>query len=106
MKKRDLKFECISQRCALESIYEQLKDKYDLNLTENGGIPVLTGKSALGEFQLFAETDEFYFYVKFPPRKQSFWRTIFMGNNTHWHPESQCEALKSVVDFMEGTIKL
>lgn len=100
----------------LEFIYEQLKDKYDLLLTNtfslNAGytidVPVLCGKSVLGRFELYKEDDdcdEFVFTVEFAIPKKLRW---FLPEEkyTHCHPQTQEQALEDVIAFMEGTLKL
>ena len=89
----------------LETLYEQLKSKYDLLLTNtlslNAGFSVdfqvLYGKSKLGKFYLFSEyfidgDYGFNFSVDLPN-----------GESTHWHPQSVEQALDDVVAFMDGT---
>ena len=89
----------------LKVIFEQLKDKYDLVLTNtfalNDGyeidVPVLCGRSLLGTFYLYKEDpdwDEFVFSVAHSD-----------GHHDHWHPQSREQALEDVVAFMEGTHK-
>ena len=86
----------------LEFIYEQLKDKYDLVLTNafalNAGfhadIRVLTGKSLLGIFYLYKDADpEFILEVDCSD-----------GARAHWHPDSREDALQDVFDFMDNAI--
>ena len=84
-------------------IYDQLKDKYDLELTSGLALDarfgwdmgVLTGKSVLGRFYLYDNG-----------------ANIILDYDTeegiahrHWHPEDTAEALNYVVAFMEGTIQ-
>ena len=78
----------------LEFIYNQLKDQYDLVLTNafaldtgfNADINVLSGKSLFGTFYLYKATDpEFIFEVN-----------LSDGTYTHWHPDSKEEALQDV----------
>ena len=97
----------------LEFIYNQLKDKYDLVLTNtfalNAGyeidVPVLCGSSALGRFELYKEDanwEEFVFTVEFAtPKKHKGHHSSEQG--THWHPQSLEEAMTDVIAFMEGT---
>ena len=102
----------------LEFIYEQLKNKYDLLLTntfalDNGyttDVPVLCGESVLGKFELYVDDDfqdgsyEFVFSVTFPaPKKRSWFFSADTG--THWHPQTKEQALMDVIAFMEGTHK-
>ena len=88
----------------LEILYEQLKGKYDLLLTNtfslNAGFDVdfhvICGKSKLGKFYLFPD----YFV------DGDCWFTFSVdlpnGEYTHWHPNSVEQAMKDVVAFMEG----
>ena len=100
----------------LEFIYNQLKDKYDLVLTNtfalNDGyeidVPVLCGTSVLGSFQLYVDDDwadghyEFVFSVKFATSKKD--GCFFpIRDGTHWHPQTKEQALSDVIAFMEGT---
>ena len=91
----------------LEILYAQLKDKYDLLLTNtfslNAGFKVdfqvLYGESRIGKFYLFSEyfvdgDYGFNFSVDFPN-----------GEGTHWHPRTKEQALEDVIAFMEGTHK-
>ena len=99
----------------LEFIYNQLKDKYDLVLTNtfalNAGyeidVPVLCGSSALGRFELYKEDedwDEFVFTVEFAAPKKLRW-SLAEEKYTHWHPQTKEHALEDVIAFMEGTHK-
>ena len=102
----------------LQIIYEQLKDKYDLVLTNtfalNDGykidVPVLCGESLLGSFQLYIDDDwadghyEFVFSVKFAAPKKDGW-FFPKRDGTHWHPQTKKQALEDVIAFMEGTHK-
>ena len=107
MRNNDLKF-----------IFEQLKAKYDLLLTNtfaldagyNIDVPVLCGESKLGKFELYVDDDfqdgygEFVFSVEFPaPKKRSCFFPADTG--THWHPQTKEQALEDVIAFMEGTHK-
>ena len=89
----------------LETLYEQLKGKYGLLLTNtfslNAGFDVdfqvIYGESKLGKFYLFSEyfidgDYGFTFSVDLPN-----------GEYTHWHPNSVAQALKDVIAFMDGT---
>ena len=98
---------------SLEFIYEQLKDKYDLLLTNTFAlddgytidVPVLRGKSALGRFDLYKEDDdwdEFVFTVEFATPKKLKWY-LPKERYTHWHPQSVEDAINDVIAFMEGT---
>lgn len=97
----------------LELIYEQLKDKYDLLLTNTFAldsgytidVKVLCGESALGRFDLYKENDdwdEYVFTVELAKPKKTLWCPS--GEKyTHWHPQSLNQALEDIVAFMEGT---
>ena len=102
----------------LEFIYEQLKSKYDLLLTNTFAldagytidVPVLCGESVLGKFELYVDDDfqdgsyEFVFSVTFPaPKKRSWFFPADTG--THWHPQTKEQALEDVIAFMDGTHK-
>ena len=86
----------------LSYIYQNLKDKYSLTLTNalslNAGfgwdMEVLTGESDLGRFYLY---DEGVHYILNYDTEDGM-------ANKHWHPENTEEALCYVVAFMEGTI--
>lgn len=86
----------------LDFICDQLKDKYDLELTTglalNAGfdwdMKVLTGKSDLGRFYLYDNGANLILDYD----------TEEGIANRHWHPEDTAEALTLVAAFMEGTI--
>ena len=100
----------------LDIIYDQLKDKYDLLLTNTFALDdgytwdmkVIRGVSVFGRFDLYKEDDDddqFVFSVDYTnPRKPSC-DHLFDGKYTHWHPQSVEQALNDVVAFMEGTHK-
>lgn len=87
----------------LELIYEQLKDKYDLQLSADKTI--LSGNAALGAFQLTGEDDEFFFLIRFTKRYRTFWSPIIGEKYYHCHPSSIEDAQKCVTGFMNGTRK-
>lgn len=98
----------------LEIIYEQLRDKYDLTLTNTFALDagysidvmVLCGTSKLGTFHLYHECDdwdEFVFSVEFAEPKQDL--TPPFDKYTHWHPRTIEQALSDVVAFMNATLK-
>lgn len=98
----------------LDFIYEQLKNKYDLILTNtfalNSGytidVKVLCGESAFGKFHLYKEDDdcdEFVFTVELASPGKPRWY-LSAEKYTHWHPQSRDQALKDVAAFMEGTL--
>ena len=87
----------------LEPVYAQLKDRYDLTLTTGLAVdagfgwdlPVLTGKSG---------KDTFYLYDN--------GANIILDYNTetglsdsHWHPEDEEDAVRLVIEFMEGHLR-
>ena len=86
----------------LKYIYDQLIDKYDLELTTglaldagfSWDMEVLTGKSILGRFYLY---DEGCHYILNYDTEKGI-------ANKHWHPGDTAEALELVAAFMEGTI--
>ena len=86
----------------LKYIYEQLKDKYDLQLANGLELDagfgwdreVLTGENDLGRFYLY---DEGCHYILDYDTEEGI-------AGKHWHPEDTEEALRYVVAFMEGTI--
>ena len=91
----------------LGSIHEQLKDKYDLLLTNTFAlddsytidVPVLRGVSALGRFDLYKEDEdqnEFVFSVEYAQPNAG-------EKYTHWHPQTKEQAMRDVIAFMEGT---
>ena len=99
----------------LQIIYEQLKDKYDLLLTNTFSlddgytidVPVLRGTSVLGRFDLYKEDedcDEFVFTVEYAKPKKPAWCRA-AEKYTHWHPQSREQAMNDVIAFMEGTHK-
>ena len=97
----------------IEILFGQLKDRYDLLLTNTFAldsgytidVPVLCGESVFGKFNLYKEDeawDVFVFSVAYSrPRKSPFCRTV--EKYTHWHPQSRDQALSDVIAFMEGT---
>ena len=86
----------------LELIYDQLKDKYDLELTTGlaldagfgWDLKVLSGKSAMGRFYLYDSGANFILDYD----------TEEGMAKKHWHPEDTEEALHYVVAFMENMI--
>ena len=86
----------------LNYIYDQLKDKYDLELTTGLALDagfgwdmeVLTGKSVLGRFYLYDEGCHFILNYD----------TDEGMADRHWHPEDTAEALGYVEAFMEGQL--
>ena len=102
----------------LDIIYEQLKDRFDLTLTNtfalNDGytidVKVLCGTSSLGTFHLYKECeyddwDEFVFSVTFPKPRLRLLYPLVAEKHTHWHPQTIEEATNDVIAFMDGTHK-
>lgn len=86
-------------------LYAQLKDAYDLVLTntfslENGAedygedFAILLGESSAGKFQLYDEG-----IIVFDVDKPD-------GTYTHWHPLDMEEAIEDIQAFMEGHCKV
>lgn len=99
----------------IEIIYEQLKDQYDLLLTNTFAldsgytidVPVLCGESVFGKFNLYKEDDdwdEFVFSVEYVEPRRPRWY-LPAEKYTHWHPQSREQAQRDVIAFMEGTHK-
>ena len=84
-------------------VYNQLKDKYDLLLTNTFSlddrwsidIPVLFGKSSLGQFELYCDGALLIFDIDYVD-----------GSYTHIHPMDVPTAIDRVSAFMEGTLKV
>ena len=102
----------------IELIYEKVKDKYDLLLTNtfslNKGFtsdfPVICGETEQGKFYLYADDLDpdphgyaFVFSVDYEKRTL-FRRTV--KRHTHWHPQTIEEAVKDVEGFMSGKFSL
>ena len=89
----------------LKAVYEQLKDQYDLTLTntfslengeENYGVDfeILCGESSAGKIQLYDNG----LYIVLDVDKPD-------GTYMHWHPSDVEEAIGDVVEFMQGHCK-
>ena len=100
----------------LDIIYEQLKDKFDLLLTNTFSldagysidVKVLCGTSVIGTFNLYKEDDdwdEFVFTVELAKPRRSLFPPFSIEKHTHWHPQTIEQAMKDVVAFMNGTLK-
>lgn len=82
------------------TVYEQLKDKYDLILTTTSSLddgftidcPIIVGKAHGQCIQLYAYEDMFILDVMDAKKT--------MG--THWHPCNVEDAVSSIVEFMKG----
>lgn len=87
----------------LEFIYEQLKDKYDLLLTNTLALderyaidaPVLCGKSSLGVFEFYHDGSLFVLDID-----------KVDGTYTHFHPMDVSAAIDDISAFMDGTLPL
>ena len=90
----------IAQREKLNpaAVYEQLKDTYPIVLTMEPcydyEIPVLSGQSAAGRFELWDNGLDIIFEIE---RND--------GSNTQWHPSDVNEAVEDVQNFMQGKCK-
>ena len=77
------------------AVYAQLKAIYPLVLTMEPcydyEIPVLSGQSSLGKFELYDNGLDILFEVTKPD-----------GTYTHWHPLNVAEAMEDVRAFMQG----
>lgn len=90
---------------SIRPAYEQLKDKYDLLLTntfalENGyddfreDFEIMCGESSAGKFQLWHDGALYVFDVD----KSD-------GTYTHWHPSDIEEIVEDIRAFMQGKCK-
>ncbi len=87
----------------LTFIYEKLKSKHDLTLTNtfalNEGytidVPVIRGKSDDGRFDLYKEGDMFVFSVEF-------YNKTGEEKYSHGHPYNVNDAIKYIEKFMSG----
>ena len=99
----------------IELIYNELKDKYKLLLTNcfalNEGftwdVPVIYGEAEQGRFWLYADEDvpdphglEFVFSVEY--EKRTWFRKRLVKCYTHWHPQTIEQAIKDIDEFMMG----
>ncbi len=89
----------------LSAVYEYLKDKYPLILTNTFSLPngaedyqedfmILCGESNSGAFQLYDNG----LYIIFDVDKSD-------GTYTHWHPTCFDDAVNDVIMFMQGKSK-
>ena len=103
----------------IELIYDKVKDKYNLTLTNsfalNEGftwdVPVIYGESGQGRFWLYADEDVpnphgigFVFSVEYngyDEQTEDGLEKVTMCH-THWHPQTIEQAIKDVDDFMLG----
>ena len=90
---------------SIKPAYEQLKDQYDLVLTntfalENGyedfreDFEILCGASSAGSFQIYHSGCLFVFDVDKAD-----------GTYTHWHPSDIDEIVEDIREFMQGNCK-
>ena len=85
----------------LNLIYQQLKDKYDLALTNafslNAGFrkdfQVLFGQTSQNKFFLYHDGEVAIFDIENQAGTLA----------DHWHPDDTQEALEMIIDFMEDT---
>ena len=82
------------------NIYEQLKDKYDLDLTTTSKLnegftidcPIIVGRLHGQIIELYVCDGMFVMDVMDSEKTKG----------THWHPYEIDEAIKDIVDFMSG----
>ena len=100
----------------IQFIYNRLKDKHALILTNAGAlkemgftidVPILYGESKLGKFWLYAEEPHscdctFVFDVEY--EKRTWFRKRLVKCFTHWHPRSIEQAIDDVDKFMSGEL--
>lgn len=84
----------------LKAIYEQLKDRYALTLTNTGALnegfavdcPILVGEAHGQIVELYLDGEMFVLDVMDAEQTKG----------THWHPNNVESAMKHIVEFMEG----
>lgn len=84
----------------LLAVYEQLKDRYDLILTNTFSLdegftedcPIIVGKAHGQLIELY--TDGGMFILDIMDTEQT--------QGTHWHPNDVAAAVDDIVEFMEG----
>lgn len=80
------------------AVYEQLKKDYPVTLAMEPcwdyEIPVLYGKSSLGQFELWDNGMDIIFGINRPD-----------GTSTHWHPGDVQEAVEAAVLFLQGKFR-
>ena len=101
----------------IELIYDKVKDKYNLTLTNsfalNEGftwdVPVIYGETEHGRFWLYANEDipephgiEFVFSVEYEKQMRIFFKKRMVKCHTHWHPQTIEEAIEDIGDCMLG----
>ncbi|MBQ7378424.1 MAG: hypothetical protein IJW70_01940 [Clostridia bacterium] len=103
----------------IELIYDKVKDKYRLTLTNTSdlddgftwSVPVICGEREQARFWLYADADvpephgiEFVFSVEY--QKRTLFGKGMKTCHTHWHPQSIEQAAEDVDSFMRGDIPL
>lgn len=103
----------------IELIYDKVKDKYNLTLTNSlalnegftSDVPVIYGKAEHRRFWLYAGEDvpephgiQFVFSVEYEKPKRIWFRKRMVKCGTHWHPQTIEQAIKDVDDFMLGKL--
>ena len=84
----------------LLAVYEQLKDKYDLILTDTGSVddgftidcPIIVGKAHGHILWLYEDGGDFVLDVINEEHTKG----------THWHPYNVERAVKAISEFMDG----
>jgi hypothetical protein len=84
----------------LKAIYEQLKDRYELVLTNTAALdegftedfPILVGKAHGQIMELYLDCEMFVMDVMDAERTRG----------THWHPNDVESAVDDIVEFMDG----
>lgn len=85
----------------LLSVYEQLKDRYDLTLTTTASLnegftvdcPIIAGNTHDKILWLYVYGGDFVLDVMNSEKTEG----------THWHPSEVSDAVDDIVEFMEGT---
>ncbi len=84
----------------LATVYEQLKDRYDLDLTTTSALdegftvdcPIIVGKAHGQIIELYEDGGDFVMDVMDAEQTKG----------THWHPNDVESAVNHFVEFMEG----
>ena len=82
------------------TVYEQLKDRFDLFLTTTAALdegftidcPIIVGKAHEQIVELYSDGDMFVLDVMDAEQTKG----------THWHPNDVEDAVDDIVEFMEG----
>ncbi len=100
----------------IERIYNELKDKHKLLLTNTFAlndrftcdVPVIYGEAEQGRFWLYEDKDvldygimQFVFLVEY--KKKACFRKRLKTFRVHWHPETIGQAIEEVNDFMTAS---